>query len=175
MLRIYDKNNVDITEEFHPGFGQYCQNPSCLGEPWCSAWGICAGTTAMEPQQTSSVYSVATSSELSKNDELDIEGIFFELSKQLEQEEKQDGVQESTLKETLPRQRFAKPTSKEDLAAVHKASMPKRTQDNTAYCMKVWKEWRHCRVGKAAQENNPITSMSIRYARIVKPFCNRNA
>ena len=69
MLRIYDKNNVDITEKFHSGFGQYCQNPSCLGEPWCSAWGICAGTTAMEPQQTSSVYSAATSSELSKNDE----------------------------------------------------------------------------------------------------------
>ena len=38
--------------------------------------GVCAGTTAMEPQQTSSVYSAATSSELSKNDELDIEGIF---------------------------------------------------------------------------------------------------
>ena len=113
----------------------------------------------MEPQQTSSVYSAATSSELSKNDELDIEGIFFELSKQLEQEEKQDGVQESTLKETLRRQRFAKPTSKEDLAAVWKPSMPKRTQDDTAYCVKVWKEWWHCRVGKAAQENNPITSM----------------
>ena len=85
---------------------------------------------------------------------------FFELSMQLEQEEKQDGVQESTLKETLPRQRFAKPTSKKDFAAVWKASMPKRTQNDTAYCMKVWKEWRHCRVGKAAQENNPITSMS---------------
>ena len=22
----------------------YCGNPSCLGEPWCSAWGICCDT-----------------------------------------------------------------------------------------------------------------------------------
>ena len=98
MTRI----TLTLLKSFIQGLASTVKIRVVLGEPWCSAWGICAGTTAMEPQQTSSVYS-ATSSELSKNDELDIEGIFFELSKQLEQEEKQDGVQESTHKETLPR------------------------------------------------------------------------
>ena len=36
MLRLFDVNNQDITDEL-----DYCSNPSCLGEPWCSVWGIC--------------------------------------------------------------------------------------------------------------------------------------
>ena len=39
MLRFFDKNQNDITDEISK---QYCSNPSCLGEPWCSAWGICS-------------------------------------------------------------------------------------------------------------------------------------
>lgn len=35
--------------------------------------------------------------------------------------------------------------------------MPKRTQDDMAYCMRVWKEWRECRVEKNAE---CITSVS---------------
>ena len=48
MLRFFDKEGRDITEEF-TSTRQYCANPSCLGEPWCSAWGICQ---AQEPEQT---------------------------------------------------------------------------------------------------------------------------
>ena len=25
---------------------QYCENPTCFGEPWCSAWQICKETRA---------------------------------------------------------------------------------------------------------------------------------
>ena len=35
MLRFFDANNVDISDE-----REYYSNPSCLGEPWCSSWGI---------------------------------------------------------------------------------------------------------------------------------------
>ena len=38
MLRLFDKNNRDITNEFPAT--NFCGNQSCLGEPWCSAWGI---------------------------------------------------------------------------------------------------------------------------------------
>ena len=47
MLRLFDKHNRDITGET-----EYCEHPACLGEPWCSAWGICK--TAQEPQQRAS-------------------------------------------------------------------------------------------------------------------------
>ena len=36
MLKLYDKNNEEITDST-----EYCENPACLGEPWCSAWGHC--------------------------------------------------------------------------------------------------------------------------------------
>ena len=41
MLRLFDSENRDITDQL-----EYCGNPSCLGEPWCSAFGICK---AQEP------------------------------------------------------------------------------------------------------------------------------
>ena len=40
MLRFFNENEEDITDELS-ATGR-CGNPSCLGEPWCSAWGICA-------------------------------------------------------------------------------------------------------------------------------------
>ena len=46
MLRLYDKNNVDITDE-----RIYCGNSECLGEPWCSAWGICRAKQSATMEQ----------------------------------------------------------------------------------------------------------------------------
>ena len=40
-VRLFDSENRDITDQL-----EYCGNPSCLGEPWCSAFGICK---AQEP------------------------------------------------------------------------------------------------------------------------------
>ena len=49
MLRLFDVNNRDITDEL-----DYNNNPSCLEEPWYSAWGICKVQEpveqAMEPE-----------------------------------------------------------------------------------------------------------------------------
>ncbi len=47
MLRLYDRNR-DITND-----SQTWGNPACLGEPWCSAWGICKAL--QEPEQAASM------------------------------------------------------------------------------------------------------------------------
>jgi len=39
-----DSNNIDITEELDSP-SVFCGNPVCLGELWCSAWGICKDIT----------------------------------------------------------------------------------------------------------------------------------
>ena len=36
MLSLFDKTGREISDQT-----QYCDNPTCLGEPWCSGWGIC--------------------------------------------------------------------------------------------------------------------------------------
>ena len=35
VILLLDENGEDITNE-----QLYCVEPDCLGEPWCSAWGI---------------------------------------------------------------------------------------------------------------------------------------
>ena len=36
MLKLYDKEGKEIKNECT----EFCSNPSCLGEPWCSGWEI---------------------------------------------------------------------------------------------------------------------------------------
>ena len=52
MLRFYDKEKRDITDELDSP-SLFCGNPACLGEPWCSAWGICKDV-AVEPKNSAS-------------------------------------------------------------------------------------------------------------------------
>ena len=49
MLRFYNVNNRDITDEYPFSSSERCSDPSCLGEPWCSAWGICEGVALAAP------------------------------------------------------------------------------------------------------------------------------
>ena len=80
MLRLFDRNGVDITNQT-----AYCDNPACLGEPWCTAWGICQASEAetathiMQPQQQEE----ACGSGLLK-EEQEYDNIFMKLSQQME-------------------------------------------------------------------------------------------
>ncbi len=67
MLRFVDDKQRDITHLYDCP-SQFCENPSCLGEPWCSAWGVCA----QEPSQTGTARM-----------ENVLDDLFLELSQQL--------------------------------------------------------------------------------------------
>ena len=43
MPIFFDKNKKDISQQLD-GPTEVSNNPTCLGEPWCSAWEICSGT-----------------------------------------------------------------------------------------------------------------------------------
>ena len=49
MLKLYDKEGREITNK-----PAECvrDNPACLGEPWCSAWGICTALCSCETTST---------------------------------------------------------------------------------------------------------------------------
>ena len=72
MLRFYDKDNRDITDEFNKS-SQHCDNPSCLGERWYTAWGICEDYRQSRQQNTGSGL---------MEDEID--RLFVQLSQQLD-------------------------------------------------------------------------------------------
>ncbi len=87
MLRLYDKYNRDITDS-----RQYCSSPSCLGQPWCSAWGICkeeqltacGGSDGMAQQQEAAG---GSGSILDDEQEREIDQMIIELSQQIAEEE----------------------------------------------------------------------------------------
>ena len=70
MLRFFDKDNRDITDDY-----PCCSNPACLGEPWCSAWGHCS-----EPEQEGSGNIPTMEGSGSELNEEDIDAIFSQLA-----------------------------------------------------------------------------------------------
>lgn len=176
MLRLFDANGRDITNKC----SEYCNNPTCLGEPWCSAWGICEGT-ATQPQQKASQMQQESGS---GQEEEEYDNLFFELSQQqidssstLLPESGHTPFLESscTGSSTPPPEpttnrplseshssskqptytRFAPPKTELEVEAARRASMPKKTREDMQYCMRVWKEWQECR-----QVTTDIRSMS---------------
>ncbi len=69
MLTLYDKDGREIIEE-----STKCGNTGCLGEPWCSAWGICSSLDSSKHAK------VMEFSNLGQEDQYD--NIFSELSQQ---------------------------------------------------------------------------------------------
>jgi len=87
MLRLFDENCIDITDEL-----DYCDNPSCLGEPWCSAWGICSeqeGSSVATGPSGRSGTAAEASGESGLDQEVNIDALFTELSQQLATGEQQ--------------------------------------------------------------------------------------
>ncbi len=69
MLTLYDKDGREIIEE-----STKCGNSGCLGEPWCSAWGICSSLDSRKHAK------VMEFSNLGQEDQYDY--LFSELSQQ---------------------------------------------------------------------------------------------
>ena len=78
MLRLFDKYNRDITNST-----QYCSSLSCLGEPWCSAWGICQEEQATIIGGSDLVMAQQEADQGSDEQEAEIDQLLFELSQQI--------------------------------------------------------------------------------------------
>ena len=167
MLRLFDKDNRDITNKC----SVFCDNPACLGEPWCSAWGICQGTS-LEPNESaglapnimqqeargsghklseSSSFQPPEFSPTPVEEEASLEDyydqIFGKLSQQLTDSSSQEPSQ-TPLPESLQQSsssRFAAPKTNKEIVEARKEAVPKKTRQDTEYCIRVWESWRENR------------------------------
>ena len=152
MLRFFDKDGTDITDELSTS--KFCDSPACLGEPFCSAWGICQ-SPAREPEQTAQ----ETGMELGGCDmEQQIDHIMLELSQQLESspthglhqlnhrdDSSHANAQQPGGTSSQPgtsNSRFAIPMSNEEVIKARQRAVPKRTMYDTQYCIRQWEAWR---------------------------------
>ena len=160
MWRFFDNDNNDITDELTSS-RLYCRNPACLGEPWCSAWGICTATE-QEAKQTASLPVPAEEATSGCGMEEVIDRIMADIDFSTLQElttpahpDPQAHSSSTKPAEQQPKQCFAPPKSREEVEAARKASMPKKTREDMQYCMRVWKDWREC-----SQDTIDITAMT---------------
>ena len=145
MLRLFDENWVDVTDE-----RQHCEDPSCLGEPWCSSWGIC--TTAQEPQQAALMehqQDVEFDHILSQPHPSSTPFPFADNynSSILDADPYSSSIDGSsstslTSSTSIPQQRFAEPKTNSEVSEARKNAIPKKTRQDTAYCIRVWEAWR---------------------------------
>ena len=125
MLKLYNKEGKEITNECT----EFCSNPSCLGEPWCSGWEICKEQNE------------GNNKAMEKEKEQYYDRLFLECC----QQEKETDIFVPPLCTTTSNPRFAPPKTDKEIEEARKASMAKKTREDMKYCVRVWEEWKKCR------------------------------
>ncbi len=129
-------SSIEAECEHNPA--HLCDRPSCLGIPY-HEWGACAPATK------------TTYEEL-------LDSIFATLASV-------DAMDESTLELHHPEpafkrlQRFAPALTDSDVVKAREQAIPKRTREDTAYCMRVWDEWAKSRRERGNAEIQPLATM----------------
>ncbi len=158
MLRFYNSAHEDITNQ--PS--QYCGSPACLGEPWCSAWGICKANLTMETPEEASFAS-----------EDDVYSpLFAALSQQLDSSSPTEPAL-PTFVECEPshpisssppakkRRLFAPIWTDKDVKEARASSVPKKTLEDTKYCLGLFQTWTEYRNSENGDNIGPIEELSM--------------
>lgn len=133
MLRLYDEQGRDITNQ--PS--QFCDNPECLGEPWCSAWGICRAQEDSEEEVDSLFSELSQLLESSSTPTLPAQPLQSTLPAQPLHSSSSEPRPAPSKKQRL----FAAIKSDEEVEAARATGVPAKTAQDTKYCMGVWEAW----------------------------------
>ncbi len=178
MLRLFDKDSNDITNNT-----TYCDNPVCLGEPWCSAWGICKETalTAREPEQQAATMELQLEANIGEI-ELDYDQLFSELSQQFEESSTNPAthssstpllpeptsstpllIEPTSASYTRPKEKkrmFAAVKTDKEVQLARATGIPQTTLRDTKYCIGLWEAWRKYRESENGDTIQPIGELS---------------
>ena len=139
VILLLDENGEDITNE-----ELYCVEPDCLGEPWCTAWGICSENKAknLEIHQEE-----PTTSENIPDNFSEIDQLFKEV-KEPQVESISNvfiGNTDVSKSNSELKERFAPAKTTREIELHRRNSMAKKTREDMEYCLRIWIEWRKCR------------------------------
>lgn len=107
----------------------FCERPFCLGKQW-HAWGCCSSLPASEATTNSDSFELVDALGRSLEDE-DVDPTF--LSDLLR-------MCEAVVPDTKA-MRYAIPATDEEVAKARIESVPKKTREDTEYCVRLWKDW----------------------------------
>ena len=136
MLKFYDKDKKEILFEDQR---TYCKNPTCLGEPWCSAWGICKKTKTMEIDElfkelNENIVAEAVSNLLppssipSQAQETPLHSVQTTARHISKSDREEEQAKESS-------RQFAPPKSDKEVEQARDSGKPTKTKQDTKYCV----------------------------------------
>ncbi|XP_064403277.1 zinc finger MYM-type protein 2-like [Halichondria panicea] len=102
----------DANRQLRANKEDFCRNSHCLGKEW-HGWGCCSTPELESPSLLSSV-----TEELLRMSNI-----------------------EEPMHVQVPQNRYAPPTTDEAVTKARAESVPKKTRDDTAYCVKLWHDW----------------------------------
>ena len=165
MLRLFDSENRDITDQL-----EYCGNPSCLGEPYCSAFGICKAQEPAVPvpeqatdtdMESGRVYSELELMLLHSGSTHDHPSsthvhpsstppVNLPLSSNTPLSTHSGPFHPATppLTTTKNKRVFASIKTDSEVESARAADIPQKTQQDTKYCIGIWEEWTLHRAGE---------------------------
>lgn len=175
MLKFYDENNLEITEEY-----QYCSNPDCLGEPWCSAWGICPNPTmedeidrlmlqlsqqvdpAPPPHFSSEFSSTPLSAQYTGNEESEIGEQTSAVTTSSSLHSVSDITSKSASKSLSGKSKrcFAPVKTDKEIEDARAGGVPAKTMADTRYCVGLWDAWREYRATKNGDKIQELAELS---------------
>ena len=141
MLRLYNSSGRDITDELNT---EFCANPACLGEPWCSAWGLCRTETLPN------ITGMATEPQLQDYEFYD-DQLFTDLSQQLDSapsfpehpspSHSSASVSQSSSSSSTTSRQFAQVKTDQEVELARATGVPSKTKQDTKYCINLWSAW----------------------------------
>ena len=154
MLKlIYDHDNEETDS------AQYCENPACLGEPWCSAWGHCQDTISQLEEIDNTLACEITELEQTEMVSNYKKEVGVVLGESTTGGGAAGGSREGGAASTcVVKQRFEHPKTAAEISQIKRESIPAKTRADTDYCFKVWEEWRKWR-NTCAEKVPAITAM----------------
>ena len=113
----------------------FCQNPFSLGDVW-HEWGACSNF--LSNTKTGEVQPLTPPDQFAFDhfEEELLDGCGLGVYQPLEQPE-----QPPATEKRVANQRFAPPKTKEEIKRARLESIPKKTRQDTEYCVRLWNSW----------------------------------
>ena len=133
-------SSTEAEGEHNPA--HFCDRPSCLGIPF-HKWGACAPATETTYEELlDSIFATLPSI-----------GAMDESTLELHHPDHEPA--------SKPLQRFAPALTDSAVVKAREQAIPKRTREDTAYCIRVWDEWAKSRRERGNAEIQPLATVTM--------------
>ena len=136
--QVEGESSLVTSDYFRNPSSAFCENPSCLGDKW-HEWGCCQRVSSYvgELQESTLVH-------------IDGDGCGYE-------SERAGAPSHAS---TSSERRFALLKTEAELAKARAQSIPQKTREDTAYCIRVWKDWSEFRSAATETIVPPLEHLS---------------